>query len=648
MTSLFLDASAAPPAPLRGHLPALGDERVTVTSRWLEFDGRPVVPISAEVHFSRLPRSGWRRTLRLLREGGVTVVATYVFWNHHERTQGDRHSDGDLDLRAFLEACREEGLEIALRIGPFVHGESRHGGIPDWVVERGGIRSNDPDYLALVRNWYTRLAEEARDIPLLAVQVDNELYDAPEHISELMAIARDVGVAAPLWTATAWGGAQLPVDEVLPVYGGYPASFWIEADVEFDERSASNFRYDAERDEAGIGADQRDEPPAVTNLDLERYPFLTCELGGGMVSAYHRRLAPTARDVAALALTKLGSGSNWQGYYMYSDGRNPGEHLQESQESGFPNDLPRIDYDFGAPLTAAGHRRESWAELALQHRFLAAFGERLAPMTPRFPEPGDLRWAVRSDGDAGFLFVTNHAPEELLPARRAAFAVRLADGVVELPELDVPAGAFFVLPLRMPVGDRLVDWATAQPLDLGEDGSLTLLEVEGLAPRVSVDGVVGGLQPGENVVAGLTVRLVGAAEARRLPAPDELPVTVTVRSEAGEPRPTSPGPSGRAATPTDWTGALAAELACGGGWPEGELRLDWTGDAARLWNGDALHADSFFSGRTWHVPVTAQLAPTLRLEILPRANDPLVYVPPRMRERTGAQVTRAVVVPTED
>lgn len=635
MTSLVLDASAVPPAPLRGHLPTLGDERVAVTSRWLEVDGRPVVPISAEVHFSRLPRAGWRKTLRLLREGGVTVLATYVFWNHHEREQGVRRFDGDLDLRAFLEACRDEGLEIALRIGPFVHGESRHGGIPDWVVERGGIRSNDPDYLALVRDWYTRLAEEARGIPLLAVQVDNELYDAPEHISELMVIAREVGFAAPLWTATAWGGAQLPVDEVLPVYGGYPASFWIEADVEFDERSASNFRYDAERDEAGIGADQRDEPPAVTNLDLERYPFFTCELGGGMVSAYHRRLAPTAGDVAALALTKLGSGSNWQGYYMYSDGRNPGDDLQESQESGFPNDLPRIHYDFSAPITAAGMLRPSYAELALQHRFLAAFGERLARMTPRFPEQGDLRWAVRSDGDAGFLFVTNHAPEEHLPARQAAFSVRFRGGVVELPAFEVPAGAFFVLPLRMPVGGRLVDWATAQPLDLAED-ELTLLELEGVPARISLDGEARELSLGRNELAGLTVTLVGAREARALPEARRLAVEVHRLRDAGEARPAEPGPSGRAAAPTDWSTALVAELSAGEGWPDGELRLEWTGDAARLWDGDRLHCDSFWAGCTWHVPVTAQLAPTLRLEILPRSDDPRIFVPPAVRGREGA------------
>lgn len=40
-------------------------------------------------------------------------------------------------------------------------------------------------------------------------------------------------------------------------------------------------------------------------------------MGGGMCSAYHRRVTMHGDDVAAEALTQLGSGANCLGYYIY-------------------------------------------------------------------------------------------------------------------------------------------------------------------------------------------------------------------------------------------------------------------------------------------------------------------------------------------
>ena len=121
---------------------------------------------------------------------------------------------------------------------------------------------------------------------------------------------------------------------MLPLYAGYSEAFWIEWDAGYDAASASNFRYSDERDEVGVGADSRDTSLLPSNLDPARYPYATCELGGGMVSADHRRPTASPDDIAALALTKLGSGSAWQGYYMFHDGTNPGPGLQETQASG--------------------------------------------------------------------------------------------------------------------------------------------------------------------------------------------------------------------------------------------------------------------------------------------------------------------------
>ena len=48
--------------------------RVRLTSRHIEVDGAPVVPISGEMHYSRVPRSQWRERLELMVSGGVSVL----------------------------------------------------------------------------------------------------------------------------------------------------------------------------------------------------------------------------------------------------------------------------------------------------------------------------------------------------------------------------------------------------------------------------------------------------------------------------------------------------------------------------------------------------------------------------------------------
>src|SRR4051812_47292066 len=56
-----------PPATRRGHLPygeADGqDDRIEVTSRWIERAGRPWFPVTGEIHYARLPRERWSEVL---------------------------------------------------------------------------------------------------------------------------------------------------------------------------------------------------------------------------------------------------------------------------------------------------------------------------------------------------------------------------------------------------------------------------------------------------------------------------------------------------------------------------------------------------------------------------------------------------------
>ncbi|MET9384123.1 beta-galactosidase [Streptomyces sp. NPDC002928] len=529
---LRVPAPAAPP--LTGHLPfadAPGvPDPIEVTSRWLTRGGRPWFPVSGEFHYSRYPAREWEEELLKMKAGGVTVVASYVIWIHHEETEGRIRFDGDRDLRRFAELCARHGLDFIPRIGPWSHAEVRNGGLPDWVLARGcATRTDDPGYLAPVRTWFAAIAEQLRGLdrasggPIVAIQIENELYDRPGHLSTLKRMAQEAGLSAPLWTSTAWGGVQLPADELLPLYGGYPEAFWTEADGGWPDTCRKHFFFTHQRDDEGIGADLR--PTTVRGADPEaladRFPWATCELGGGMAVAYHRRPRVDTADIGALGLTKIGCGSVWQGYYMFHGGTNPaGESttLQESHATGYPNDLPVLTYDFQAPLGEYGQVRSSYHELRLQHLLLADFGHLIAPLRSVLPERlptgqddrDSLRWAVRGDGTSGFLFVNNHQPHEPLPDHPdTSFTVDFADAPsLTLPSspVTVPQGAYFCWPLRLDVAGLRLDWATAQPVCTVDDGDgrtvLVLAATDGIEPELALDaGTVAAVRTPSGEVA---------------------------------------------------------------------------------------------------------------------------------------------------
>jgi hypothetical protein len=513
----LLRVPARPAPPLTGHLPFADDpaapDPIEVTSRYLTRGGRPWFPVSGEFHYTRYPARAWEEELLKMKAGGVTVVASYVIWIHHEEAEGRVRFDGDRDLRRFAELCARHGLDFIPRIGPWCHAEVRNGGLPDWLLARGcTLRTDDPAYLEPVRGWFAAIAEQLRGLdrahggPIVAIQIENELYDQPGHLLTLKRMAQEAGLSAPLWTSTAWGGVQLPPDELLPLYGGYTEAFWTEADGGWPETCRKHFFFTHQRDDEGIGADLR--PTTVRGGDpapTDRFPWATCELGGGMAVSYHRRPRVEPDDVGALGLTKIGCGSVWQGYYMFHGGTNPAGELstlQESHATDYPNDLPVLTYDFQAPLGEYGQVRPSYHELRLQHLLLADFGQQIAPMESVLPERqpagqqdrDTLRWAVRSDGAAGFLFVNNHQPHEPLPAHPGTtFTVDFADApALTFPSspVTVPTGAYFCWPLRLDVAGLRLDWATAQPVCRVEDDGRTVLVLaatDGIAVELALD-----------------------------------------------------------------------------------------------------------------------------------------------------------------
>ncbi|MNO27040.1 Beta-galactosidase precursor [compost metagenome] len=490
------------PASLRlGGTNPQGD-KISFTNYYMELNGKPYFAVCGEFHYSRYPEDCWETEIRKMKISGINIVATYIFWNHHEEIEGIFEWEGNRNLRRFVELCARNGMYVILRVGPFCHGEVRNGGLPDWLFGRSfDVRSNDEGYLHYVRRLFQEIGAQAAGQmfkdggPVAGIQLENEFNAAAalweltakqgdeylsgglgggagsEHMRLLKKYAIEAGMIAPIYTSTGWGAAPFLEDEVLPLYGGYAYTPWSISGQNPDQKPTPEYvfvNYHNEAAETG----EFNPPYAKT-----KYPFACCEMGGGMQTWYLSRFQVEPESVMAMSLMKIAGGCNFVGYYMFHGGTNP------VGKTGYLNEstTPRITYDFQAPIGEFGQIRNSAHLLRPLHYFLHRFGERLAPMATVLPlgaesiAPEDahtLRYAVRTDGRAGFLFVNNYQDHaEMDTHEDVRFAVRLAEDTIEFPRkspLTVRQNASFIFPFNFALDGLNLRYATAQPVTLVE------------------------------------------------------------------------------------------------------------------------------------------------------------------------------------
>jgi len=557
-TVVQIDASAPwqPPAPAlydEGTARAPSGRTLGLNSRYLTLDGKPWLPVMGEFHFSRYPESQWEEEILKMKASGVNIIATYVIWIHQEEIEGQFDWTGQRDLRAFAQLCAKHGMLLVARIGPWAHGEVRNGGFPDWVLMQGPTRENDPVYLKSVRDWYGQIGQQLQGLlwkdggPVIGVQLENEYSKrgpgaGDAHILELKKLAQESGLDVPLYLETGWDNAAVPPRAVLPVFGGYPAAPWDDSLSKLPASEVYAFRFGS-RVSSNMGAmggagrpatPGQQEPSTYTGL-----PFLTAEIGGGIQDTYHRRPVMEPDDIAAMFPVMLGSGVNLYGTYMFQGGENPEGRrstLQESQATGYPNDLPVKSYDFQAPLGEFGEQRESLRKMKVFQYFLNSFGSDLAPMTVHapatLPQGGAdfsvLRAAVRSRGDAGFLFCNNYVRGYTMPAHpQTQFEIALPGGTLQIPRrpVDIPSGVYFIWPFNLRVKNTVLRYSTAELMTRLEEGGTTTLvftTIPGIAPEFAFDAATAPVvrtsaaqmqtEGGVTYVAGMTPGLNSTIE----------------------------------------------------------------------------------------------------------------------------------------
>ncbi len=633
-------------------------------------NGRRVMPVMGEIHYSRLPADEWADALHKMKEGGVTLIANYVFWNHVEEQEGVFDWSGQRDLRRFLELCREEGLPVVLRIGPYCHGEARCGGIPDWIFSKGcKTRDANPQFMRYVAVLYRQIFAQVQGLqwkdggPVIAVQFDNEQRNG-NYLMALKKLALEIGYDLPFYTRTGWPELTQPVPfgEMLPLYGDYADGFWDRSLEETAGNYYKAFNFKAFRSSTAIATEQLGEQTEQQAKGEDQYPYFTCELGGGMMGAYHRRPRVYPEDAYSLAIVKLGSGSNLLGYYMYHGGTNPDgklTHLNECQRTPATNynDLPVLTYDFQAPLGEFGQANPHYYMLRKLHLFMQDYGETLAPMQASFPAPQDrkkgddssLRWAYRSQGDSGFVFINNYERLQNLTDKRD---IQFNVCGVRFPRkpITIPSGTACIFPVNIDG----IQYATAQ-LIARRDGKIYLEQIKGIPTEIAVDGkMLRNVKPGglEKPIYR-NIYLLDSETAGRLFLTSTahhdlaLKAKVTKLKEASQPRTITIGVQNVAEAPVDSDFKDAAlyciEIPEAASRAGQLLRIDYRGDVARLYANGKLIADNFYNGAPflyglWRLPPSCRV---LELRILPLQENMPVYFP-READTTPGEEVRSV------
>jgi len=348
LATLALTAAAAATRRAR----AQTSRRFRIDGDHFALDGKPLQILSGEMHYARIPRDYWAARMKMAHAIGLNTVATYVFWNVHERRPGVYDFSGNNDLAAFIKTAQAEGLHVILRAGPYSCAEWEFGGFPAWLLKdprmSTALRANDPAFLTPVASWMKRLAQEVDGLhmeqggPILATQIENEYGNFSNdhaYMKAMYQIFLDAGFTQSL-LYTVDPSKSLANGEIDGIYSG----------VNFGTGNAG---------------------PALDKLAAQRpgQPLFATEYWPGWFDLWGhphetRRIEPQLRDIETILSRKASLN-----LYMVHGGTSFGMMAGASQSTGsYRGNVTSYDYD--APIDEAGHTTPkffAYRDLILRH-----------------------------------------------------------------------------------------------------------------------------------------------------------------------------------------------------------------------------------------------------------------------------------------
>ena len=355
----------------------------------LLINGQRIVIRSGAFHYFRLPSPDlWKDRLLKIKRAGYNTVDLYFYWGYHSPARGVYDFTGLRDVDRLLSLCKEVGLYVIARPGPFINAEVDGGGHPAWLLAetdvplrclREGRHVDSPQYLAYAREWYEQIIP--RLLPhdnIILFQIENEYFNDdldPTYMRFLHHLARELGVKCPiihndLWKQGCWS-------DLVDIYG---VDDYAVTSLASDWRGNANVM---------AGLDRLDE---VRERYCTKSPLSIFELQGGWFDpwtgigyeAIRRNLG--RENMELVTWTALAQGTTIYSHYMFAGGTN-WDHI------GAPP--VHTSYDYGAPVYEWGGVSDRYQAAKAIAMLVGSFEEVFA-----LSEPCD---DVRSD-DAGLLY----------------------------------------------------------------------------------------------------------------------------------------------------------------------------------------------------------------------------------------------------
>lgn len=175
-------------------------------------DGKPFQIRGGEFHPQRVPREYWDHRIKMCKAMGLNTIAFYTMWNDFEQPDGTfDFKTGSRDIAAFLQLCKDNGMWVLFRPGPYICGEWDFGGLPAYLLKDkdAKIRTvKDKTFMKAQERYLRAIAKVAEPYllknggPILMTQIENEygswFRKEPEYLRWLKKFWTEQGFA-PLY-----------------------------------------------------------------------------------------------------------------------------------------------------------------------------------------------------------------------------------------------------------------------------------------------------------------------------------------------------------------------------------------------------------------------------------------------------------------
>ena len=312
-------------------------------------NGEPFVIKAAELHYPRIPVEYWDQRIKLSKALGMNTVCLYTFWNIHEPQEGKFDFTGQNDIRKFIELCKENGLNVILRPGPYVCAEWEMGGLPWWLLKKKDIslRDNDPYFLARVDEFQKALASQVGDLtvkdggPIIMIQVENE-YGSYGENKEYVSNIRDM---------------------LRKNFGNDIVMFQCDWSSNFTLNGLDDLVWTMN---FGTGADVDSQFAALKEMRPDS-PLMCSEFWSGWFDKWGAAHETRPADEMIKGIDDMLSRGISFSLYMTHGGTNWG-HWAGANSPGYAPDVTSYDYD--APISESGQTTEKyWALRELLEKY---------------------------------------------------------------------------------------------------------------------------------------------------------------------------------------------------------------------------------------------------------------------------------------